>query len=144
MRGAVRRGRASWGVAAGVCGVALAASCADDLPREQSPALHAVHSSTIRARMARLEHLTVDELAGVLADPAPRLPDLIANVDMESEDRSHFIVFADALRGRSLRLAEAAPTEPPDALAARLHTLTDTCVVCHRAFRVVPPEAGSD
>jgi hypothetical protein len=138
---------------------ALAAwvACADDLPRRPSePALHAVHSSTIRARMAQLEQLTLGDLPGAmggagtrrdiarvaseLSETAAQLPDLVANVEMDSEDRSHFIVFADALRGRASRLAADAPTASPEILASRLDDLTETCAVCHQAFRVLSPE----
>jgi len=152
MRRSARR-RAAWAAATALGAAALAAACADGLPRERPPALHAVHSSTIRARMAQLERLTVGELGGgtttrrdvarvaaELAETAARLPDLIASVDMDADDRSHFVVFADALRGRALRLAEAAPTAPPEALAARVEEITDTCVVCHQGFRVAPPD----
>ncbi len=118
------------------------------------PALEEVHSAELRGHMAELEGLVIAELSDAtrsaaarselvrvadrLGVAAVRIPDLVYSLGLDEENRSHFVTFADSLRGSAARLAEAAPAAPAPVVQARIDDVTTTCAGCHWAFRVGP------
>jgi len=134
----------------------MVGACSARRPAE--PAIAAVHSDPLRERMADLRGLAIDDLGDAvrarttraelarigaeLGATATRLPDLVGRFDLDEDQRSDFVTFADALRASALRLEEAAPTAPPEELRTRIEDVTDACAGCHWAFRVAPEAAG--
>lgn len=122
--------------------------------RPPEPALAEVHSDVLRQKMARLEQVLLSDLGDAargptvrrdlvrvardLQDVATRLPDVVATLDLDPEQKSHFVTFADGLAGSAGRLEQAAPAAPSAVVQQRIDEVTDTCAGCHWAFRVQP------
>lgn len=124
--------------------------------RKMGPALAEVHDAKLRGRMADLRQLAVidlsdatrsattrGELARIGAElqvTAARIPDHVYALDLDEDDRSYFVAFADSLRASAARLEAEAPTASGPVLEERIQEVTDACAGCHWAFRVSPEE----
>lgn len=144
--------RVSFAASITLAGLMLAGACSSKHPSE--PALAEVHSARLRAEMGQLEQVVLSDLVDATRAPtvrrdlariaedlqaiAAKLPDLAYSLDLDSDERSHFITFADALGGSAARLGEAAPSATGAVIQARIDSVTDACAGCHWAFRADP------
>jgi cytochrome c556 len=143
---------AAWGVIAVVAAGATWLACGAKRP--SGPALAEVHDEVLRQKMSGLEQVLLSDLGDAARGPtvrqdlvrvardlqaiAARLPDAVATLDLDPEQKSHFITFADGLAGSAGRLEQAAPTAPSAVVQQRIDEVTQTCAGCHWAFRVDP------
>jgi len=116
------------------------------------PALAEVHSARLRQEMKQLEKEVLSDLTDAARGPtvrqdlgriaadlqivATRLPDLVYTLDLDADDRSHFVTFADSLGASAARLGEAAPSAPGPVIRERIDEVTNACSGCHWAFRI--------
>ncbi|NNL64934.1 MAG: cytochrome c [Myxococcales bacterium] len=122
--------------------------------RVPEPALAEVHSAQLRSHMGELGNVVLTDLSSATRGPvlrqdlvriaedlraiSARLPDVVYSLDLDADDRAHFVTFADSLGGSAARLSEAAVSAPPEIVEARIDDVTKTCAGCHWAFRVGP------
>jgi hypothetical protein len=133
----------------------LAAACGARTPEiPPEPALATVHDARLRGHMSRLGEVVISDLstatkaptirrdlAGIaveLEEIATRLPDLVYTLDLDDDQASHFVLFADSLGASAIRLGEAAPTAPGNVIQERIDEVTNACSGCHWAFRAGP------
>jgi hypothetical protein len=140
-------------VAGLACGAAWL-GCSGTGPRHSEPALAEVHSDVLRRKMSMLERALVSDLGDPSRGPmlrqdlvrvardlqviATRLPDVVQTLDLDPDQKSHFVAFADGLAGSAIRLEQAAPSAPGPVVQQRIDEVTQTCAGCHWAFRVDP------
>jgi cytochrome c556 len=147
-----RAPRRAAGAAALALAAVLACSHGPDVPPE--PALATVHSARLREQMGRLEKVAIGDLSVATRAPtvrrdlaeialdleqiASRLPDLVYTLDLDAEQRSHFVLFADSLGASAIRLGEAAPSAPGTVIQERIDEVANACAGCHWAYRASP------
>ncbi|MBW2314252.1 MAG: cytochrome c [Deltaproteobacteria bacterium] len=137
-----------------IVGVMLPAvgACTSKQPSE--PALAEVHSARLRTHMGHLGEAVLADLEIAVKGPqvrqdlariaedlqaiATRLPDVVYSLDLNEDERSHFVAFADSLGASAARLEEAAPVATGSVIQARIDEVTNACAGCHWAFRVGP------
>ena len=131
--------------------VATLCACGGRRPPPE-PALAEVHSARLRGEMKQLKKGVLSDLSDAARGPtvrqdlgriaadlqivATRLPDLVYTLDLDADDRSHFVAFADSLGASAARLGEAAPAAPGPVIQERIDEVTNACSGCHWAFRV--------
>jgi cytochrome c556 len=138
------------------CGVlaALAGCGASSRKAGSEPLLTAVHDASVRERMARLEQLMVAELPDAMGSEQARreiaraareleqealgIPELAEDLDLSSDEKSHFYVIADSLAESARQLAVEAATGTEETVVARYRAIADSCVTCHNLFRALP------
>ena len=140
-----------------VAPIALAAvtgmgACAETQP--PGPALAEVHSERLREHMGNLEEVVLSDLGIAAREPtvrqdlgriakaiqatATKLPDVVYSLDLDEDDRSHFVAFADSLGASAASLGEAAPVATSSVIQERIDEVTAACAGCHWAFRIGP------
>ena len=128
------------------------AACAGTGPPK--PALAEVHSEQLREHMGNLEDVVLSDLGIATRGPtvrqdlgriardlqatATKLPDVVYALDLDEDDRSHFVVFADSLGASAASLGEAAPVATSSVIQKRIDEVTAACAGCHWAFRIGP------
>lgn len=140
---------------AAACTLATLLACSIGRPEPPpAPALAEVHSARLRSQMQQLRQIAIADLAIATRAPTVRrdlaniaidleqvadgLPDLVYTLDLDEEQRSHFVAFADALGYSALRLGEAAPSASGAVIQKRIDEVTNTCAACHWAYRAGP------
>jgi len=135
-------------------GTVLACSLARPPATPPEPALAEVHSQRLRDQMQRLQDVAIDDLSDAVRAPtvrrdlsniaidleqiASRLPDVVYSLDLDEDQRSHFVLFADSLGASAIRLGEAAPSASGAVIRERIDEVNDACAGCHWAFRAGP------
>ncbi|HKQ49040.1 MAG TPA: cytochrome c [Phycisphaerae bacterium] len=122
------------------------------------PALHAVHTDRLKAMMAGIHRLAVEqlpqemdvsalrerkarevsEIATRLAQDAQAIPDALRDVRINPEDRRVFEAYAEKLHGQATELADIARRHEGAALQAKYDEIISTCNACHSSFRILP------
>ncbi|HKJ23528.1 MAG TPA: hypothetical protein VKB65_01805 [Myxococcota bacterium] len=147
-------GRLAAAAAALVLGSLLACSLGRAPATPPEPALAEVHSQRLRDQMQRLQDVAIGDLSDAVRAPtvrrdlaniaidleqiASRLPDAVYALDLDEDQRSHFVLFADSLGASAIRLGEAAPSAPGAVIRERIDEVSNACAGCHWAFRVGP------
>ena len=152
------------GLLSALSAVLLVASCAQTdggvapLVDTGRPALHAVHNDRLKAMMAEIHQMAVEqlpqemdasalrerrtrevsEIATRLAQDAQAIPDALRDVRINLEDRRVFEAYAEKLHREATELAEIARRHDGTALQAKYDEIISTCNACHSSFRILP------
>ena len=141
-----------WLTAVAVLTLGTIGACSRNVPPE--PALAEVHNAKLRGHMSQLGDVVIGDLSQATKAPtirqdlariavdleliAARLPDTVYSLDLDEDQRSHFVLFADSLGASAIRLGEAAPSAPGSVIQERIDEVTNACAGCHWAFRAGP------
>jgi len=124
----------------------------------ESPGAHALYSERLRAVMEELGLLArgqlpqeidavaaesrrmaeIARLADDLAAAADRIPDVLADVELDDQRRSVFVQFVADLRAESRDLAILAREDSTAGVENAYGYLLETCEACHNTFRILP------
>ena len=129
----------------------------------QPPARHAVHSDQLRGHMADLGRFTYKSMpqeidpeehrqqtlreaataAGRIAETARYIPDVLANVRLDENNKQYFISLATKLEVQAADLSRKASSGSSEGVTQSLSRVQATCDACHTAFRVMPAVGSS-
>ncbi len=131
----------------------LAESGFHEIADGHRPALHAVHAEKLAARMAKIdkeyrsvhrlpirvirqrEFRSLEHCAGLIAEYAAELPQLVEMSELSAEDAAVFQGLAGQLGVHAQALKSAATRQNRPAAREALSKLTSTCNACHASFR---------
>jgi soluble cytochrome b562 len=126
-------------------------------PRTGPPVLHAVYAKELRQEMRDLnaqasqevylrvytggppvvDMQNVASVADRMAQVAAKLPQAVANVQMEPKEREIYEGLAKRLHDQAVTLKHEADANNLDGARAAMSNLTTTCNTCHTMFRGV-------
>ncbi len=131
-------------------------------PRTGPPVLHAVYAKELRQAMRDLDAqasqqvylrvytggppvVDMQDVSGVadkMAQVAAKLPQAVANVQMEPKDREIYVSLAQRLHDQAVALKHEADANNLKGAQATMNNLTTTCNTCHTMFRGVAGPVG--
>ncbi len=139
-------------------GCARAGSLGGSLPATGQPSVHAVHDERVRRVMGELNRLRFSRMpqeidsgrekarrlkqvaiaASSMERAASFIPEVLPELELNEEEAALFLTLVTRYRTRAKDLEASAKTGRISSVRTALSELTETCLDCHRAFRLTP------